>query len=351
MRSWLCSLDDLSRESPSRVSWADVAKSITIILLVFWTIVGDSIYFNEMLLFLRMPLFFFVSGMFALRILTRTNLFELVSQRVGNLLYLYALWCAMLFFSIAVPLYLVRGSEIDPIGQLDIFWDVNFNMWFLYALAVATAFAWSVRKLPVLLVLAISVAAYLVSVSSGEWRYLPFIERIVRLFPFFWIALIAFPAISAGVERYYRAWPVVLGAFFLASWLVYDSPLINQGWLTFTITLVGIAGTLGFARQIAAFGWSRVLTIVGSSTLYIYVMHKIVLFYLDYGLGTLGLGESLGLALVKTVVVVAVCTILGRTLAAIPLTTWLFRAPWLPAPVPRRDHRSGTAVHAPSASR
>ncbi len=334
-----------------RVGWADVAKSITIILLVLWSISGDSIYFNEMLLFLRMPLFFFVSGMFALRILTRTNLVELVSQRVGNLLYLYALWCAMLFVGIALPLYLVRGSAIDPIGQLDIFWDVNFNMWFLYALAVATAFAWAVRKLPVLLVLAVSVAAYLLSVSSGEWRYLPFLERIVRLFPFFWIALIAFPLIREGVERYYRAWPLALGVFFLASWLVYDSPLIDQGWLTFTITLVGIAGTLGFSRQIAAFGWSRVLTVVGASTLYIYVMHKIVLFYLDYGLGTLGIGESLGLALLKTLVVVAVCTILGRTLAAMPVTAWLFRAPWLAAPAPRRGGMPGTVAHAASANR
>lgn len=341
-------LTDLARDSVERVAWADIAKSITIILLVFWTIVGDSIYFNEMLLFLRMPLFFFVSGMFALRLLTRSDLFELVSRRVGSLLYLYALWCGMLFLAISVPLYLVRGSAIDPIGQLDIFWDVNFNMWFLYALAVATAFAWAVRKLPVLLVLALSIAAYLVSVSSGEWRYLPFLERIVRLFPFFWIALIAFPVIREGVERYYRAWPLVLGAFFFASWLVYDSPLIDQGWLTFTITLVGIAGTLGFARQISTFRWSRVLTVVGASTLYIYVMHKIVLFYLDHVLHTLGIGESLGLALLKTLVVVAICTIAGRALAKLPLTAWLFRAPWLTTSAPRRYR---TPVHAAPANR
>ena len=62
------SLMDMPRERSSRLAWPDIAKAISIILLVAWTIIGDRYHVSELLIFVRMPLFFFVSGMFASRV-------------------------------------------------------------------------------------------------------------------------------------------------------------------------------------------------------------------------------------------------------------------------------------------
>jgi hypothetical protein len=80
----------------SQVSWAGTAKAISIIPLVFWTNVGDRLYLNEMLIFVRMPLFFFIFGFFAYRVVPRPGLATFLRNKIGNLLYLHALWIGLL---------------------------------------------------------------------------------------------------------------------------------------------------------------------------------------------------------------------------------------------------------------
>ena len=45
-----------------------------------------------MLIFLRMPLFFFVSGLFGYRVVTATCFRALMRDKVTNFVYLYLLW-------------------------------------------------------------------------------------------------------------------------------------------------------------------------------------------------------------------------------------------------------------------
>ncbi len=321
-------LMDLQGVIPTRrVPWADMAKAISIILLVFWTVAGDSLYLNEMLILVRMPLFFFVSGLFAYRAITKPDLMTFLRDKVGNLLYLYALWIGLLFLSTDVVMHLWWGKEIDPIRQLQLFWDPIFTIWFLYALAVAFVIARLLRRVPIWIVLVAAFALYLVSVASGEWRHLPFLERIVRLFPFFWLGLIAMPIVDNFVERHYAYWPVATAFFLALAYAVFDSPLNSLGALTFAVTLIGIVGMLLFARQLAAFSWTWPLAIVGASTLYIYVTHKIALFYLDRVLAVLDL-DFPGIEALKVVPIVIAATVFGSWASRTPWTAWLFAAPW-----------------------
>jgi uncharacterized membrane protein YcfT len=315
--------------SGGRVLWADIAKALSMILLVAWTLIGDRIFVNEMLIFVRMPLFFFVSGLFAWRMITRTSFGELMRDKVLNFLYLYALWETLLFLLRNVPQHFLHGRSLSFTHQLSLFWQPIFNIWFLYALALAFLAAWLLRRVPAWIVLVAAVALYLASVASGEWRYLGFVERVVRLFPFFWLGLMVRPVAGRFVDANYRLWPLATAVFLVAAYFAYDPRWLAMGALTFSVSLTGIVALLLFARQLAELSpVARVLAIVGGSTLYIYVMHKIVIFYIEVAMNNLGLVFP-ARDFVLLPVVVAICTIGGRWIAREPALAWLFAAPWL----------------------
>lgn len=339
---WRVSLMDLEGQMPTRrVAWADLAKALSIILLVFWTAVGDRVYLNEMLILVRMPLFFFVSGLFAYRVITRSDWTVFLRDKVGNLLYLYALWIGLLFLSTDLVAHLWYGRPMDPLRQLQLFWDPIFTIWFLYALAVAFLIARLLRLVPVWIVLAAAMALYLASVASGDWRHLPFIERIVRLFPFFWLGLVGMPLAASLIERFHRLWAPALAVFLVLAYAVFDSPLNAWAPITFPISLLGIVAMLMLARWLVDFAWSRPLAIAGTTTLAIYVTHKITLFYLGHGLNAFGI-DFPGLKAAMVLSVVAAGTVFGLWAPRTSWTACLLAAPWT---LPKRSqHRIAAAT-------
>ena len=102
-------LMDIPARRGDRVAWADIAKAFSMILLVAYTLVGDHLYLNEMLIFVRMPLFFFVSGLFGYRVVTATSFRELMRDKVTNFIYLYVLWEFILYLTTKVVSLYVRG--------------------------------------------------------------------------------------------------------------------------------------------------------------------------------------------------------------------------------------------------
>ena len=121
-----------------RVAWADIAKAFSMILLVAYTLHGDGIYLNQMLTFVRMPLFFFVSGLFGYRVVTATSFRTLMRDKVTNFVYLYVLWEVILYLVIRVVSHHVQGfPPLEGLRMLSLLWDPMFNIWFLYALALA----------------------------------------------------------------------------------------------------------------------------------------------------------------------------------------------------------------------
>jgi uncharacterized membrane protein YcfT len=326
--SWArVSLTELDRRSRGRVVWADVAKAISIILLVLWTTVGDAVYVNELLILVRMPLFFFVAGVFAWRMVIEADLGTFLRDRVGNLVYLFALWTWILFLTTRFAAHLAWGARIDPWAQLRIFWDPPLTIWFLYALAIATLIARLARGLPALGVLAAALAVYSACVWFGDWRDMGFAERLARLFPFFWVGLIARPLAVRLVEARWRLWPAI-GALFLGlAWAVFDTPLAAVGPLTFAITLVGVLWLLCLARWLSRFAWSRPLAVVGAATLHVYVMQRVLLFYLEHGFAKFGL-DAPAWGVAQAALIVGFGALVGPWLARRPATAWLFAAPW-----------------------
>ncbi|MDH2426874.1 acyltransferase [Sphaerisporangium sp. TRM90804] len=151
-----------------RSVWADAAKGVCILLVVLWHVVMKHYLqidwrvslpipglwggLTQQLLPLRMPLFFTISGMFAVGAVTRP--WRVVGRsKVAKFFYLYALW---LFIHTAllslVPDFdtLKASSALDVLEQLTI---TPTNLWYLYALALYFVIAKVLRRAPMALVL------------------------------------------------------------------------------------------------------------------------------------------------------------------------------------------------------
>ena len=322
-----------SRGAGDRVAWADIAKAFSIILLVVWSMYGLSLYGDQMLILARMPMFFFVSGLFAHRVIARSDALPFFRDKIGNLVYLYVIWAIFWYLSTEVVAYLWWGRPIEA-HLLPMMWNPIIEMWFFYGLALAFAIAWLCRRLPVWMVFAASMVAYVLVVAQGDWLAIPFLEKVIRLFPYFWLGLVLRPMVWRLVDAHWRLWPAFMAAFLGLAYWVMQSPWQQFGPLTFVVTAIGIAALLGLAAHVSRFEWSWILRLVGGSTLYIYATQHISIFYLERILGMFGDVPYERVIIVPIVVVVGV--VFGRGTARIPSLRWLFTAPWAPYKAPAK---------------
>lgn len=313
-----------------RCNWVDIAKGVSISLVVFWHVVGDAFYVNEALIFLRMPLFFLLAGLFCEKSM-RMAWPEFFRIKIGSMLYLYVVWVFLTFLLVTVVMALFRGQPVEWLEPFTLFLDPPVTLWFIYALAISYFLARLTYGLPWLLIVSLAIIAYCISVSSGDWRGLPFYEKVIRLFPFFLLGMRAFDVMETVRSRFaWLGFPVFV--FFLAAsmWL-YNSSYSSLGILTLTIGLVGIFSVCMAAAAIAETRVGIWLAWVGQSSLYIYIMHRIALKYAEFVLARLGLGEDQHFVMIGlSLIIIATTAFAGRMLAGHPLGRWLFIAPWIP---------------------
>lgn len=326
------SLRELDPGGPAdRVAWADIAKAFSIILLVIWSMYGLSAYIDQMLILARMPMFFFVSGLFAHRVIVRSDAREFFRNKIGNLVYLYVIWSILWFLSTQVVAYLWWGREME-VSILPMMWDPIIEMWFFYGLAIAFAVAFLCRDMPVWIVLAAALIAYVGVVLTGDWLNIPFSEKVIRLFPYFWLGLVMRPMVWRLVDAHWRTWPAFMALFLGLSYWVMRSPWQQFGPLTFVITSIAIFAFLGLSAHAGRFEWSWVLKLIGGSTLYIYATHHIAIFYLDRLHGIIGTPNEEHILMVPLVLIFG--TLFGRWCARRDGYRWLFSAPWVPYKLP-----------------
>ncbi|GAA0582917.1 acyltransferase [Kribbella sandramycini] len=162
-----------------RVAWADVAKGVCILLVVLWHVLmkhylqidwqikspvqGAWGALGEQLLPLRMPLFFAVSGFFAVRAVQRPWP-VLARTKVAKFFYLYALWLVIHTVVLAfVPDFGTERADgpLKFLAQLTI---TPSNLWYLSALALYFVIAKAVQRVPVWAVLG---AAFALSATAS----------------------------------------------------------------------------------------------------------------------------------------------------------------------------------------
>lgn len=313
-----------------RVAWADTAKGFSILAVCMMHVVtmvpggmetpwGIA---KVVLDPLRMPLFFLVSGLFAHRVIERT-LSDLWFRRLWFLLVPYLVFTPVtaanrLYIDgklfVTDPPQITAPSLIPGLpARLDlgaIFAHMDYGavlkaivlgdpgLWFLYALMLYNVAAWSVRKLPTWLALALSfVPAYLGSVA-GLMSHQG-IRQVLTYLPIFFVGLFLREYIFRLANHALRL-PIALGA----AVLFVVSELANYG-LDHTVfadwndTIAAVTVATGLIRIFAAipFGivfatWlshapivAPLLEAIGRHTLPVYVSHQTALAYGMFLLG------------------------------------------------------------------
>ena len=130
----------------NRVAWIDIAKGISIALVVLWHAVWfafkddfpvESFYrFNQLLGPIRMPLFFTVAGVFAGKSIA-ASWESLVTKKLALYAWLILVWSAVsIVFDDVISEY--SGLSFLGFGHLLVrgFFIPNTVLWFLWALAV-----------------------------------------------------------------------------------------------------------------------------------------------------------------------------------------------------------------------
>jgi fucose 4-O-acetylase-like acetyltransferase len=296
---------------------------------------------------LRQPLFFLISGMLGAGILARGAPGVLV-HRVGRYLWLFLLWWVLgRFLQLRLDPYGPAGMEpifTSPASLGRLFATAQDDHWFFYALAAFFGLALLLSRLPGWLHAAI--ALLLAVPGLLDWGRATGFTAIDQLwyYPFFAFGARRSAWIWALAPRL-GAWPALLGVGLLwavaTRYAVRLDPLLGTP-VTAALALLAVPSGLGLAVRLAASGGppARGLILVGRNTLPIYVLHPLVMrvFFLVFHRP-----EPLprtAWVLLATAVAVVVAYLLGRLLGRIP---GLFGLPPLPAGLAPAQ-RPGAAV-------
>lgn len=352
----------VSATRADRVRWADTAKGLCILLVVLWHVVAKQYLrlewpeglrvpgvwgtFCELLLPLRMPLFFTISGMFALNAVHRPWRIS-ARSRVARFLYLYLVWLLIHTALLGLAPDFPTDRATGPAGLLEQLTITPSNLWYLYALAlyfVIAKLTWRFPRVVMLgaaFALSVAAASELVPVPGNRAGLLqnlvffllglyfrPYVERLadgVNL-PRFALATGVYGALlsamaATGTEDVPGVWPVVCVA----------------------AAAFGVTGSAMLAR------WDRVaapLIGIGRRTLPIYVIHMPVLALLDLALArplaaALDTPFALPIAVLEPILLTAAiswfCLLLHRGLEAARLSRFLLDLPGGAKPRPAAE--------------
>lgn len=274
--------------APDRLAWADVARGVAMILVVFahavqlldaygWQL-GFFDTVNRYLTAVRMPLFFLISGIFAARAVQRSWR-GLFATRLALLIYIYLLWMlvrAVWFSFVPWPL-----TDTPPWLALVLapVWPTN-GLWFLFALIVYIVIAKATSRLPAWLVLVpFAVVSVLAAVDLIPTGGNP-VWRSVLLYAFFFLLGLRGTAIWRRVAAAANPVTAVIALVAIpAAMLLFSvlpGALVGIGRVALSLVCVAASITVAsvFSRWRAG---SRPFVYVGRRTLAIYVVHAMLL--------------------------------------------------------------------------
>lgn len=279
-----------------RIGWVDMAKALSIILVVMMYAaynvgehtggIGFLHYVIGFATPFRMPEFFLISGLFLSHVIARPWL-RYADRRVLHYVYFYALWAAIM---IALKVGLYGGAPLDAVNDLRVAVVHPYGvLWFVYMLAVfglAAKLLWQV-KAPHWAVLILAAALQMVQLDFGVFAATQF----AAYFLFFYIGYAGAPfvfALVAAAERQVAvasaalvAWALVNGLLvFSDGFAVTAIGMKMGGWASFApIHLaLAISGTLALCiasvllSKLPGLGWLRWL---GEHSLVVYLAFTI----------------------------------------------------------------------------
>ena len=270
-----------------RYAWADLAKGVAIVMVVAY----HALLFLEAadvgvsplgrarvpLELYPMPAFFLLAGVMQRRLTTSS--WSLVwHRRVLPLLYLLVVWSVIRFvFFTALPMVRsdgVRDSGRDPWQLLLVVVAPSSIYWFLWALALATALTWLLRRWPVASVVgAVLVSGAVTSglVVTGVFAW----DRLLAHLAAYVVGVHAGPWVVRSIaDMTWRHVLLALGAAALVLAALVAVPLTRRVPGAVLLGQVAVlAAALGAAHLVAGRRWTAWLRDLGRRSLPVYLVH------------------------------------------------------------------------------
>lgn len=315
----------VTKVASARVDWVDLAKGLTITLVVLLHAVGMLVRkdltpefwrdINAFLQPIRMPLFFAASGLFAQGMIAMTWQ-RMLRSRVAHLFYLYMVWL-LVFFAVhnVLPAEVRHGGYAKFEAVIRGTYLPSSALWFIYGLAVFAIVAKLISRLPVSvqfgLAVALSVAAYgrygfFADLGFG-WR------NMAMYFVYFLLALHAKELVIA-FSRLSNGWRVLaaVGAYLAVYLPIVKFSVFEMRELRLLVTTVGLGLGVLVAAWLAGTFAGKAFQSVGTRTLPVYVMMDILIAIVVYVLLQVpvftalpGVGAVLPIAVTVAVVILA----------------------------------------------
>jgi uncharacterized membrane protein YcfT len=333
------------RVRKERLAWPDLARGACMMLVVLLHSdhalrhIGENDehlhLLNELLVPLRQPLFFLISGMLGAGILSR-GVSGVLVHRVGRYAWLYILWWALArYIHTSLDPYGPFGMDdffMTPASLGELFRTSHDDHWFFYALAIFFGLALLLSRLPDRVHAAIALLIALPGLFDLGTRTGYTVLDWLWYYPLFAFGARRSALLWAWAPRLGQ-WPVLIGVGLLwalaTRYAVRIDPVLGTP-ITAALALVAVPAGLGLAVRLATWGGpvARGLILVGRNTLPIYVLHPVVMrfFFLAFQRPE-PLPRAAWVVLV-TAVAVVVSWLLGRLLGRVP---GLFGLPSLPA--------------------
>ncbi|MBU9713489.1 acyltransferase family protein [Evansella tamaricis] len=265
--------------SAERINWVDYAKGISIILVVLHHSMFrelDSLLYNETILYyndlfirIRMPLFFFLSGLFIHKSIF-SNIYSFFKSKVLHLLYLFVLWAIIRYLVVTIAPYLLLGNRAGDLKSiLSIFIDPPNTLWFIYAILIFLIITRLTRNIKVVS-LFLAMILFTISIQSGQQT---FINTLLWFYPFFLLGYLASEytkRIANKIVSYHFLFVII---FFLTLVVTLESPWAKTPLAIFVFSCGGIITGIIIAIILSRFTVFRGLGFLGRNTLPIYLMH------------------------------------------------------------------------------
>lgn len=273
-----------------RLEWVDVAKGVAIILVVLGhalrglagsDIVPTAVYqfLDSRIYAFHMPVFFALSGYFAVPVLARLTPAAYVRQRVIRLIYPMVLW-TYLFLAAKVAAGPYANSAVSMKDLVVSPFPGLMHMWFLWALfIISTAF---LLARPFLKGASLSAPVLgLMFAGSVCLTFVPLPEAVIHwageaiyFAPFFCIGIVLQQS-GLLTDRSARD-GIIVSALFLvviACWPLIEG--LGVARLASMVLTVAFLMVFSLARNIEARPTMRMLSRLGQASMAIYLMHTI----------------------------------------------------------------------------
>lgn len=277
--------------SKHRLDWVDIAKGLSIFLVVMYHAtlgVGDELgapgFMHYVLAFatpFRMPEFFLISGLFLSMVIARPWP-QYADRRVIHYLYFYLLWAAIqIVFKVGLGAgdpatagsYLL-WAIIQPYGVL----------WFIYMLAVfgaITKLLWQF-KVPHLPVLAIAAVLQMLPIDSPSFAITQFAEYFIYFYAGYVFAPLIFKAMEWVQSNILLGWMALLVWASINLALVFSPGFAMNpdhielgiaGWpgVRLLLAITGSLAVCTLAVLLAELRFAKLIRWVGANSIVIYL--------------------------------------------------------------------------------